>query len=790
MNQSTTQCSNLVVDKASPSIRVSSLRITDSDGRDVRFVTTEGVTADVSIEIAGNDTDVNSVRADLSKLTNAEGADDAQPTTFDGGEVRTFTWSNVLLNTLNPCQITVRAKDLVGNAAQQTINCNVQVDSTGPSVVDIRTGAFDGTVPLLGTASTISVQFREAQSGMGNAFMDLSRLGLGSNAKADACFKSGDIWQCNWAVAPRVGSGDYAVSVLASTTDVLGNALGAKVDKIVRVDTQSPEFSIASFNIIHGQAEYGNLTVKGDTISYVLSAKGASKVVANMNDIGVNQTVVGQCTYQGNPDQCLVEQTILRSGPYPATIQFKAIDKAGNVQELSHQLFVFGLATDANPNYWSSSVTCSPSALDRSTTSLINQKAYCHIRLSGAPELSTVGISFDKNACTGDVDKIADMSLMNSQAGSKDPYLLVTLATGDFAVNDLRLNCPINILSKVGTSFTQNAEKENVSIKLMFYNNPLGELNQNLEEKIEDAKDDAQGAWEVIGVLRAIFGWGEKLCEIRTIISNTLASIDAVLVGFETITKVPIFGDTLKPAYLVLCDQTETLKTAVTGPDGILSFMGTVCDILNCRASEVLEGEDGIGAIGRAIGGGIGGGPWANTPIIRDTYNAQGVGGITRVNVKESLVWSVASLCVPGIIYNVDKMRQIQCRYAVCLADDVKNKGVPVSVCEDEKSYMWCNYGVGQGFSAIPWLPIFNYWIGVAQEIVTEPWRAISLIVGKICEPFCVSGGYPLCAIPKTLAIVGQSIQDFQTIKQDNWFSVNDVWCKQLDDLDKKEGTG
>jgi len=798
-NQSSTPaCVSFAVDRKAPVVK-DVVRVTESGTNvPVLFIRSAGGSVDVAVDLDGADVDPASVVADLERLTGVSG--DVRADSVTGTEVKTAVWSGVDLSGFKACSLVVKARDLAGNAVSKPLTCSVRVDDTSPVVESVNSlfSSSDG-LPLVSRDGVLFVTFKEDGSGFGKreAYLDLSNLGLSSSVRSDNCSKvSGTQWVCVWSGLQPVSSGSGFVSVLTSSRDDLGNALAVKNDTLVRFDAQGPRnLRFVNVSVLHGQlALEGNVTVRGDTIEFF--AEGVDVVAARANFSALGGIVVpGVC--QGG--KCFFSQIVRRSGPYQARLKFDFFDDAGNKGVLFYDLFVYGLLNDSNPNYWSSSVICSPRAIDRSTTALINHRAYCQVMLTGPSNAEPVAIQFPGlGDCSSDVrDFVEEARVVNNQPGSRTPVLALTLATSDFAVDSVEFTCPLFITSRVGGSIAVSPEREDVPIKMQFYNNPLGELNGELDAKIKDAKEATEGFLGVIGTLKTIMDVGQKICQYRTVITNGIAAIDSIVQVFDVLSAST--AGVLEVERQELCHAGARLTDGFGSDEGLFGAIGQMCSVLNCRAAKILEDDEGITKVAKGIGGGALLGPWANSRTVADTYSKYGVSGLSRVDVKDSLVWSVASFCVPGIIYNVDKYRQIQCRYAVCLRDEVKGLGLPVSVCEDEKAFMACNFVWNQVFAAIPWLNVYNYWMAQAKEIVSNPAAAVAAVIGQVCEPLCAvpplptGSSYSLCAIPKALAFVGQTIEDVITIKDEGFFKLNDGWCEQLEEGEErseKEGEG
>ena len=173
------------------------------------------------------------------------------------------------------------------------------------------------------------------------------------------------------------------------------------------------------------------------------------------------------------------------------------------------------------------------------------------------------------------------------------------------------------------------------------------------------------------------------------------------------------------------------------------------------------------------------------------------------VDVKESLIWSTVCLCVPGVFHNLNKLRQIQCKYATCMARDVKERGIPISFCKDTRSSQICQFVIGEIFMLFPIVQIFNNFLNMFKEAFSNPFAAVALVSGCLCggcEGFSIGGtttpnlcksentvvAYGVCAIPKTIARIGDAVASIQgIIKPETWKTGND-FCDELDEVKSK----
>lgn len=86
------------------------------------------------------------------------------------------------------------------------------------------------------------------------------------------------------------------------------------------------------------------------------------------------------------------------------------------------------------------------------------------------------------------------------------------------------------------------------------------------------------------------------------------------------------------------------------------------------------------------------------------TQQACAQGLTPSLNIKDSLVLSAATLCLPGIMEKTYQYQQIKCEEVVCTYEALKN-GVDPSFCERQADYQTCKYVVGEAFA----MPGFNF---------------------------------------------------------------------------------
>ncbi len=851
-------CQPLIIDRSTPGPK--SVVLTDVKGFALTHLKTgETRDADVIVTIESNDGDIvfDSVTADVTAF--APGYPVRKPDEVIGDK---FAWRGVPISVPDNCKVIVSATDVAGNAAlNKELSCNLLVDDKGPEPTAIKTRAEREGKPVLGVNGTITADFKEEGIGMStaDAGLDMRALGLGIE-KADRCSKiSAGIWRCFWNVEPKV-SGIKKISV-TSVMDDLGNA-GSTLEQEVDVDLEPPVVDPKlQLRITHtGGAEYGNVTIVGDGVEVTAKGTGIDEAIGNFTEIGGG---VIKTTCEGNKTlTCTFASTVQTSGPYNATLNFDFLDVAGNYVRLNFSMPVYAIKDEPNPNYWKiEAPRCSPSLIDRSTTSIVPHPVYCQLRMSSTlknaePTITTLP---DASLCTGNAVTegfVTDIGIINAGIGRKDPIIKLSVGPADITANEVTLNCPLNIHTRIGDFFTTNPERENVSITLEFYNLPLGELAKNVDDEVEDAIKKAEVLGDWIGTVDKIIGYAQKLCTVKSTVFTATQAIDSVIIMLTGIGYVlyaipfsTAAGKSLLTTGESMCrGGSKPLTKFVEGftqggtTGSIVSLLEKFCLFATCRLAPTEGRAQGAGDyVNNAAsffggGGGVAGfnscqaaqdllGAGSSSLSMDEFSGLRGAGTLTSteatdvvnqktqqsgavqniVDVKDSLIWSTLCLCVPGIFHNLNKLRQIQCRYATCVASDVKEKGIPLSFCKDSKAQQICKFVVGEIFMLFPVVQIFNKFLDTFKTAFSNPFAAWALVSGCLCHG-CGVGPLPIeipppidqcnmfppipglasfvgCVVPKTLAKVGDAVASVQgLIDKDQWETGTDE-CDRLDEI-------
>ena len=734
-----------------------------------------------------------------------------------------FFWKSIQIKEISAKKVTIKAKDILGNEAVKDFQITIPADDTPPELIELKTQktTTDGK-PLLGYDTNIIAVLEdkdnEAGTGAGfhagKAYLDLSSLGLNSKVQADSCEQtSGAQWECKWKVKPVNPSGMYLVTLTTDTQDDLGNKITQAETITVVYDNSPPKQpQLISYEVI--SPENRKTPSRGDSVKFVIRSADFERAVANFTEIGGEAEEQGTCTAVGNGTEydCMFQSEIKNSGPYTATLEFNFYDEADNKATFTHTLSVYTLADDINPNYWGYTYECMPSntldtktpLINRQLAEQINQLITCKINLfPSSPYPSTVNVASitgptSVEGCTAEEPLyFEDVFLTNGGLHSKHPILMFRMAKDDYDINQTTITCPIYITTEINkTTITKEPERENINITIKFYKEPLGNLYDNWEKQIKDKLKDIEDIAKWIGYANDVIEFSQGLCELKQVLVNMFGAIQTFLSIFgstaDVMTWIPGVGPAIKEEFTATCVSGDTAEEA--GEALIDEALQAFCAIANC------QGVTGIQGAGKYLGGGL---PWC-TAIEEwlqgwtgyESLQAFEDAGIplspgAMLNVKDSLVWSTACLCLPGIIHNVQKYLENECQFTTCLINSYKEWGVPRSFCSDQYAYQQCAYVVGEIWNAIPASQFFDMISDMLAEWIANPFTVVGTTIGIICIAECPavpSTGHTLCAIPRVMTLVSETINSIiGMVEAENLFGpqVETHWC---DDLLKEGG--
>jgi len=792
-------CIDYHVDRTGPQADLGSLLIVDNSDPSLSIDYIGGNTeeiADISISIDAEDLVEGTVVADFSNLG---GGSAEAPDRIESDDVSLYTlfWDGVVISPdLSACAFDIYAEDELENSATTTVPCGIGVDNQGPQIQMILTDYPNPADSLyyLGNVTNITAFVSEPGIGLENfdIYLHLDAIGLGRRVAADNCTGyAGAIWICEWYnIEPPVGVSDgvYTLQISGESKDDLGNIMGSAYDQQIGLDRTTPLVNPdVGVNIIPGinNAPTGpEIILTGDRLQFTIYTTDAYSASADFSLLGgSNDTLPISCDMSADPSFCVFETTVADSGPYDADISFNFMDSSGNVQVVTESIPVAGFYNESSPDFWSSSSDCSPVVIDREVASLSEQPLYCYISLDSGPHTQAEILTFDLTnsfdvACNvtnpeGGIltDYISDIQVSNNVPGSTDPYLFVKLQTGDFLVDRLNFTCEFEIYTKEGTNYTLNPEYEQVRVNLGFYDLPVGELGANYDASIDEVEDSIDWLDGWFDELFAVTEYATKTCESYAALSAAMTGLTALGVMFGISTKAlkgTPYEETLKNLWKKTCKADDKSKKKATKAKK--NWFDQFCAYVNCKyADDILNNAKG--EVGNLPG-------VAEDPVVQGAMD-------NGFDVKESIIWSLGTLCLPGIMSNLNKWKEIQCQYLVCMKSQVPT-GVPTAMCEDIKGFMECKFWVGELFNALPFMQIWSNMMTQLTTTFGDPLATIGWIVdqtqhcGETCKAQDPTNNLA-CAWFSLLSQIGDAVTEVSMVIEEEYWEVGTPYCDQLE---------
>ncbi|HLG23905.1 MAG TPA: hypothetical protein VI564_03175 [Candidatus Nanoarchaeia archaeon] len=563
---------------------------------------------------------------------------------------------------------------------------------------------------------------------------------------------------------------------------------------------------ITSFSSEFGESDIFKV---GDQIAVtaIVTSSGDVNATADFSRFISGQTSVeGTCTSDGDEKTCTWQTDAIQNA-VSGSIIFSF-----NSLRILKSINVFATDITSDPDYWESEVVCSPKVLDRQIGPLINQRIYCQVDLS--PKKKSVQTVFISPATCEAEAPIAQTETFNIERGDTDPIIKVTFEKSEYRINSANLTCSFSIFSKLsGTNkITSIPETETVSFPLEFANLPLGEVSDEVQKKIDDAKKDTQGIWKTVGSLKKLIDYATKICQFINIIYYTVSAFFVIHGIFQSFAN-PV----TEPARTAMCHGTEKQQKFA---DKFTKFNSYFCDYITCRK--------GIGPdLRNKIPTNTMGSDWvkkfketsADPKLLpqdeikkgkvvakkaepkpktgQDNTNEASKDPYDFVNdikpgeyydVRNSLALAIIPpVCIPGVINGLDKFRQIKCLYADCLQNAVGQEGLPLTVCEDQKNHATCKYVMGEIFAVaslfVPWVAIFDHYMGLFKQALSNPFSAIGVFFGFYCGHLCeqpAGVAYSICRGPILFKTLAETLQNIKSIMDTKW-SVAQDYCTRID---------
>lgn len=295
-----------------------------------------------------------------------------------------------------------------------------------------------------------------------------------------------------------------------------------------------------------------------------------------------------------------------------------------------------------------------------------------------------------------------------------------------FVKQEVEYVCTLKIFSQVGKNAIRAAEVQQVKVLVPFAFSALGAQDENLEQVIKDARDDINTAWDIIGVLANILKYVDYLVQIYNIVVTIIGVFESAgKLGTESFKVIPGIGEAGRTA---ACFGFSGASEGVRKGSDIID---KIVQVLSCRPT----GKADLGWYGK----------WQS--FILEVYKIELLKApgdplgkneaFPARDIRDNLFLSIAGLCIPGIIKNLDKLRQIKCRKIVCLENEVRSGLATVSMCEELEDMLVCKYVVGELWYILPFSQFFDQIINGLAKALADPIAIAHTLTIVTCSSLC-----------------------------------------------------
>jgi hypothetical protein len=812
-------CYTFDVDNVDPDVIDGSLDF-DYLGNGFLTLNTE-YNVDFSFQVVEENFEALNVLVDFSDLNPQYGHSLWIPNTCvpDGLNTYLCTFPSLPINLLSQdVTIGFNVTDLAGNNIIEQIPFSFNLDDMGPEAEEMLINGETENIYVGATIPKIEVRYHEeGQMIPSKAFIDA----FGTEHEANTCNMVDDKWICEWLDLPvpeGITSGEIVTSM--TTTDALDNTIVNSLTLTVNVERTPPvliNYTIwqeeGPFELnkkdyyfecipIHVRAEIEEegplmtarvipLDLMSDEILFdpittpppidpITTPPGEDPVVGI-----TDEDVTTSCL--NNEDGTFTCDYIIPCalpGYYQASFIFEDIGK--NKIEQFQNLTILDLLDIETNYFYVENIQFMPSAFDVATAPLINHRLLTEINLEKydravgpmdeeedlvlPPDVDEDDVLYGtthvellavlKNSeCEGPAAKyIRDYTVIDSSNVGIDPLLEFILKKEKIPNELFNLSCNISIFSLITTadnvkSVNLNPEIESFDLVFDTYISQLPD--EVVNEKIESIKAGSLASAEWISGAKNVLGAFDFACDLWKNIALLLDVFEGIKVFYPQATFVD--------------NAIASLTASLTGENKIGEVAGRICGYVTCERP-LLGSHTNLTENYAKL--------WTFNGSTNAVYDQEDVE--SWLNPRSSLISSIATFCLPGIIDKAEEGRQIECAHAYCIQEMSKQGNLNAIIfCDEMHSFSVCKFWMGELTFLVPPMKLIKEIGGIVEEMSSN-WVSTGFGgLGLVCET--VPGAQGVCKVVKGLDSAIKFIDNLIFIKS-NWESKtgNVNYCEMI----------
>jgi len=347
-------------------------------------------------------------------------------------------------------------------------------------------------------------------------------------------------------------------------------------------------------------------------------------------------------------------------------------------------------------------------------------------------------------------------------------------------------------------------------------------MSDRLAGEVDSVSDNVVKLGEFVEKAEKVIAFAKKICQVKTIITSILGALEGILgmlatahSGLSAVTPPGTATEIIGLPYASICGGKTALAASFDRGLGVLE---KICGFVNCHVSseqpidgfrwkDMSKGVPWCRDIQKIYSNVLTGdrednrfSDWmADNPKLSKEATAA-VGGFPGSNVKDSIIWSSICLCLPGIVHNIKKYTEIQCKYGNCLLTDVAQNGMPIGLCKGEKGYDECALIIGQIFNALPLANLERYIDQFMEMLANWEGMVVAILFEGVCVAVCArvkidpttlsAWQYLACAVPRTLEKIMDAYASTAAILDSDYWDTSSLnYCEEFKKA-KKEAEG
>jgi len=751
-------CKTLTLDVTKPSVLSS--KILDLSFKPVTYIMDNQIVFEVNISEEDTSISTTDVQANFSNIHDSMKSFESADTCTPNDNVYTCRWTlGYTITETGTHQIGIKVTDAMGNMIETQVSNTFYIDNTNPEVNLLKSEIMYGGVSYLKKLNnTIIASIDDSGSGISkeDVFLDTNKFNENSRTPASNCTN----YICYW-YGFDAKHGDEGERILSMTSDSIDNTGNY-------FDSTGP----TTFILIHTkpQIDYSNWTTYGQYSGYNLSyAVIGDQILFNftiqysrsptMTAVADFTELVGNPSYNEIPGSCSLNETtwycefattLNASGSKTAHFTFTDVVGYESTDDFTLDIKYADNATEKNWNYRVLSV--SPKSIDRQTTTLINHKVYANIQFT--PKSGIIGEAIELVSCSADEKSSLIYDIKRIETQEYQEWLKTTLQAAKFNGTDkLEVVCTHKILSLVDDEYL-NEELLNVTFPIKFYNMPLGELSDSVQDEIDRVNESWLVQQEWLDTAYKLVQLYTTLCRVVGMIEN----IRLILCGLRDLTCPNIVTYEAAQGFGKLCHEQTLLGK------GTWAGVNKFCKANSCLMMGLIEQESP--ELAKKI-----------NDFFTTFYGSKNF-------MEQSLPLSMLFVCLKGLVQNLQKARLIECQYIQCLSSEVPS-GKPLQACTMTRGYMQCKWIYGQLFNLVPFASVFSKFAQDIDRVMTDPITAVNMVAGFACKFACddvICGACTACTFLEVLNMVVDLYKDLEEMGKDDFsgFNIGDSVCQDV----------